>query len=62
MMFIELAEGESIRLGQEITVTYVRADGDRVRIGIAAPRAVRILRAELIPAPRFGEGVFEEEK
>ena len=39
---------ESIILGENITVTVLGIDGDRVSIGIDAPRSVKIFRSELI--------------
>ncbi len=38
---------EQIRLGESIVVTVVRVHGDRVRLGIEAPRDVVVLRTEL---------------
>ena len=38
---------ESIRIGDDIRITVTRIQGGHVRLGIEAPRAVRILRAEL---------------
>jgi len=41
--------GEAIQVGDDVCVQVVRIDGSKVRIGISAPRDVRILRAELEP-------------
>ena len=38
---------ESIIIGEDITVTILGVDGDRVKIGIQAPSNVSILRQEL---------------
>lgn len=38
---------ESIIIGEDITVTILGVDGDRVKIGIQAPSDVSILRQEL---------------
>lgn len=43
---------EQIRIGDDITVTILRISGSAVRVGIEAPGAVRVLRAEL---PVFGQ-------
>ena len=40
---------EQIMIGQDITVTIVRVQGNTVRIGIEAPRQVRVVRGELPP-------------
>lgn len=41
---------ESIQVGDEIIVSVVRIEGDRVRIGISAPIEIRVVRAELLQA------------
>jgi len=38
---------EQILIGSDITVTIVRVHGNAVRIGIEAPRHVRVIRGEL---------------
>ena len=40
---------ESIRIGDAITVTVLRVKGNTVRLGIEAPREVRVVRGELAP-------------
>jgi carbon storage regulator len=39
---------ETIQLGEDISITVVGIDADRVRIGIDAPRSLRIFRRELL--------------
>jgi carbon storage regulator CsrA len=39
---------QSIRLGDDITVTVLAIEGDRVKLGIVAPRTVSVLRQELL--------------
>ena len=53
---------ERICIGNDITVTILRVKGQQVRIGIEAPRDVRVIRGELPPmvndgaeAPAVGE-------
>lgn len=38
---------ESILIGKDIVVTILGVDGDRVKLGVEAPREVSILRQEL---------------
>jgi carbon storage regulator CsrA len=39
--------GESIRIGDDITITVLQVKGSRVRIGIEAPLQVPVVRLEL---------------
>ena len=38
----------SLHLGDDITVTVLAIDGDRVKLGIDAPRTVAVLRHEVL--------------
>lgn len=38
---------ESIRISDDITITILRIRGNKVRIGIEAPKEIPVLRAEL---------------
>ncbi len=49
MLVLSRRESERIRLGNSIVVTVVRVSGDKVRLGIEAPRDVLVLREELEP-------------
>ncbi len=49
MLVLSRRESERIRLGKSIVVTVVRVSGDKVRLGIEAPRDVLVLREELEP-------------
>ena len=40
---------QQIKIGDQITVTILRVKGSTVRIGIDAPREVRVVRGELPP-------------
>jgi len=48
MLVLSRTKGESIVIGDDVTVTVVEVHGNRVRLGIAAPDGVRILRRELV--------------
>jgi carbon storage regulator CsrA len=48
---------QQIKIGDQITVTILRVKGHTVRIGIDAPRDVRVVRGELPPK---GDGHPEE--
>ena len=38
---------QQIKIGEQITVTILRVKGNTVRVGIQAPREVRVVRGEL---------------
>jgi carbon storage regulator len=40
---------ERLYIGDDICVTVVRLDGGQVRLGIDAPRHIRVVRGELAP-------------
>ncbi|UMG92942.1 carbon storage regulator CsrA [Nocardioides sp. TF02-7] len=48
MLVLSRRIGESVVVGDEITVTVLEVRGDVVRLGIDAPRSVRVHRAELL--------------
>lgn len=50
MLVLSRRASESIQIGERITVSVVRIEGDRVRIGITAPIEVRVVRSELLEA------------
>ena len=47
MLVLSRKSGERVRVGRAITLTVLRIDANRVRIGIDAPSGIRILREEL---------------
>jgi carbon storage regulator len=47
MLVLTRKVGEQIRIGEEIVVTLVRIQGDKVRLGIDAPREIPIHREEV---------------
>jgi carbon storage regulator CsrA len=46
---------QQVRIGDQITVTILRVKGHTVRIGIEAPREVRVVRGELPPKGEAAE-------
>ena len=47
MLVLTRKKNESIMIGHDIEVVVLGIDGDRVRIGIEAPKDVTILRKEV---------------
>lgn len=54
MLCLTRREGESIIIGDAIRVTVLAVKGNQVRIGISAPREVRIDREEVRAAKDAG--------
>lgn len=48
MLVLSRRVGESIVIGDNVTVTVLEVRGDVVRIGIEAPRSVAVHREELL--------------
>jgi len=48
MLVLSRRVGESIVVGDDISVTVLEVRGDVVRVGIQAPRSVAVHRAELL--------------
>lgn len=47
MLVVSRKEGESILVGDNIEIVVLGVHGDRIRVGISAPRQVSIVRKEL---------------
>ena len=48
MLVLSRKKGEKIVIGEDIVLTIVEVRGDRVRVGIDAPREVSIVRPDAI--------------
>ncbi len=48
MLVLSRKLGEKVVIGENVTLTVVKIDGDKVRLGIEAPRDVPIVRTELL--------------
>jgi carbon storage regulator len=47
MLVLTRKQAEQIQIGENVVITILRVKGQSVRIGIEAPREVRVMRAEL---------------
>jgi carbon storage regulator len=55
MLVLSRKPGEKIHIGNNIIVTVLEVKGNRVRVGIEAPRDVAVTRDELLKAPQPAE-------
>jgi carbon storage regulator len=51
---------ESIAIGDSIVVTVLAIEGDRIKLGISAPRDIQILRQEVFQAIKAQEKLEEQ--
>lgn len=49
MLVLTRRPGESVLIGEGVTVTVLAVEGQRIRLGVSAPREVKVLRSEIIP-------------
>ena len=50
MLILSRRVGESITIGNDVVVKVVALSGNQIRLGITAPREVRVLREEIFNA------------
>ena len=50
MLILNRKAGESLQIGDDITITVVSLEGGRAKLAISAPKSIPILRQELITA------------
>ena len=48
MLVLSRKSGESIKIGDSVTISIVRIQGNRVQVGIEAPRSVPVHRSEVL--------------
>ncbi len=55
MLVITRQPGDSILIGEDIKVIILEVSGDKIKIGIDAPRSVRIMRSEVLDTERSNQ-------
>lgn len=55
MLVLSRKENERIRIGTDVVITVAKIKGGKVRLGIEAPRSVKVVRDEL-DQKKDGEG------
>lgn len=48
MLVLTRKQDEHILIGKDISVTVINVEKDKVRIGIEAPKHIRVIRGELL--------------
>lgn len=61
MLILQRRAGESLVIGEDITVSVLSVDGNRVRLAVTAPEDVPILRTELLTARQINQDAASEE-
>ena len=56
MLVLSRKKNESIEIGRDVVVTVIETRGDKVRLGIEAPRDVPVHRSEVADAIRRANG------
>lgn len=52
MLVLTRKPDEQIRIGDDIVITIVRVKGNTIRVGVEAPKGVRVIRGELEGKPK----------
>lgn len=60
MLVLSRKSGESITIGDEVTVTVLSISGGQIRIGIEAPKDIEVHRQEI--KDKIDNGGFNESK
>ena len=56
MLILTRSKDQVITIGDNIRITIVEVRGDKVRVGIDAPRDVQVMRAEVLEKTLEGNG------
>lgn len=50
MLVLSRKQGEKLIIGEDVVITVLSVDGDKIKLGIDAPKTVQIYRKELLDA------------
>ena len=60
MLILTRRPQETIRVGEDITITILGVEGNKVRVGIAAPRNVAVDREEVFERKQREQALEEQ--
>ena len=60
MLVLSRKANETIRVGDNVTITVLKSKGNTVRLGIEAPRDVRVMRGEILSRDETAESSDSE--
>ncbi|WP_042471093.1 carbon storage regulator CsrA [Bacillus ndiopicus] len=52
MLVLSRKKGESIMIGDQVEVKVLAVEGDQVKLGIIAPKSIKVYRSEVFEAIR----------
>lgn len=61
MLILQRKPGQAVQIGDDIVISVVSVDNNRVRLSISAPSNVSILRSELVEAKLTNQESIAEE-
>lgn len=61
MLILQRKPGQAVQIGDDIVISVVSVDNNRVRLSISAPSSVSILRSELVEAKLTNQESIAEE-
>jgi|GEM_PF-3310572 len=59
MLVLTRKTNQKVSIGDDVTITVLRVKGNTIRLGIEAPRGVRVIRSELRPFESTGAPTAE---
>lgn len=62
MLILTRRVGESVMIGDDVTVTVLRVKGNQVRLGVNAPKTVSVQREEILKKIQGGESPGHDEQ
>jgi carbon storage regulator len=55
VLILSRRAGEALMIGDDVTIVILGIKGSQVRVGIEAPKCIKVYREEIWPRPRRNE-------